>query len=158
MALLDSPYSYKAQESNKLIFDLGSANPAPSTVKEKDGTNMMVVLIAGVAGGFLVLIIAIVIVCVLMRNIQRNNAKKNAENAEHLMKGPNSDTVCTIFGQVTWFPMPYSLTISNALLARTKAHSPWIYRSIASIFTRLIRNWCWPSMAKSFITISKFPS
>jgi Na+-transporting methylmalonyl-CoA/oxaloacetate decarboxylase gamma subunit len=53
----------------------------------------MIVLIAGVAGGFLVLIIAIVVVCILMRNIQRNSAKKAAENAQRMAKSANDDTV-----------------------------------------------------------------
>ena len=60
--------------------------------KEKESVNM-IVMIAGAAGAFLVLIIAIVIVCILMRNIQQNNAKKAAENAERSVKSPNDDTV-----------------------------------------------------------------
>ncbi len=67
------------------------------SIKEKESVNMMV-MVAGVAGGFLVLIIAIVIVCILMRNIQRNSAKKAAENAERLAKTANDDTV-SIFCQ-----------------------------------------------------------
>ena len=64
--------------------------------KDNEPVDMMI-MVAGVAGGFLVLIIAIVIVCILMRNMQRNSAKKAAENAERLAKSANDDTVSTRF-------------------------------------------------------------
>lgn len=59
---------------------------------KEEGVDMML-MIGAVAGGFLVLIVAIVIVCISMRNIQRNSAKKAAENAERLAKNANTDTV-----------------------------------------------------------------
>ena len=61
--------------------------------KLKSGTMNMTVMVAGVAGGFFVLIIAIIIVCILMRNIQRNSAKKAAENEQRLAQNGNQDTV-----------------------------------------------------------------
>ena len=64
-----------------------------SEMNEKGSTVDMMVMVVGVAGGFLVLIIAIVIVCILMRNIQRNSAKKAAENAQRLPKKGNDDAV-----------------------------------------------------------------
>lgn len=64
-----------------------------SVINEKGSTVDMMVMVVGVAGGFLVLIIAIVIVCILMRNIQRNSAKKAAENAQRLTKRGNNDAV-----------------------------------------------------------------
>ncbi|CAB3984345.1 fibroblast growth factor receptor 4-like isoform X1 [Paramuricea clavata] len=64
-------------------------------IKEKEPLNMMV-MVAGVAGGFLVLIIAIVIMCILMRNIQRNSAKKAAENAQRMAKNAKDDTTALI--------------------------------------------------------------
>ena len=74
----------------------------PIKIKEKEPLNMMV-MVAGVAGGFLVLVIAIVIMCILMTNTQRKRAKKAAENAERLPKSAKDDTVsicCPMTG--TW--------------------------------------------------------
>lgn len=56
----------------------------------------MKVMIGGVAGGFLVLIIAIVIVCISMRNIQRNNAKKERENMQRVSQNGDRDAVSNL--------------------------------------------------------------
>ena len=54
-------------------------------------------LYAGVAGGFLVLIIAIIVVCIFMRQIQRNSAKRAAENAQRLVGKSATDDTVSIF-------------------------------------------------------------
>ena len=93
----------------RAINQIGTSQPSVNLVKETDGDRTtglkkknvenkgesvdMMVMVFGVAGAFLVLIIAIVIICILMRNIQRNSARKAAENAQRLPKRVNSDAV-----------------------------------------------------------------
>ena len=92
-------------------------NTNKGLIQEKEPLNMMV-MVAGVAGGFLVLVIAIVIMCILMTNTQRKRAKKAAENAERLPKSAKDDTVsicCPMTG--TWEraggqPLPPSISES----------------------------------------------
>ena len=93
----------------RAINQIGTSQPSVNFIEETDGDRAtglkkknvenkgesvdMMVMVFGVAGAFLVLIIAIVIICILMRNIQRNSARKAAENAQRLPKRVNSDAV-----------------------------------------------------------------
>ena len=100
---------------NHLVETDGGRIASPkkkSEMNEKGSTVDMMVMVVGVAGGFLVLIIAIVIVCILMRNIQRNSAKKAAENAQRLPKKGNNDAVSIYIVLFLLFVrIPHYLTI-----------------------------------------------